>query len=69
MAVNRLNFLRDEQPMAVDLQQLRCHKRSPKMPIPSQYSKNYYRVNPSRFRDIEEREAINEKYIVRTFLS
>ena len=33
--------IRDEQPMAVDLKQLRCHKRSPKMPIRSQCSKNY----------------------------
>ena len=64
MAVDRLIVLRDEQPMAVDLKQLRCHKRSSKMPIPSQCSKNYYHAKPPRFKfivsDIEEGEATNE---------
>ena len=45
--------------MAVDLQQLRCHKRTPKMPIPS---KNYYHAKPTRFKfiicDIDEGDCI-----------
>ena len=56
MAVDRLIVLRDD-----DLKQLRCHKRSPKMPIDSQCSENYYHAKPPRFEfivsDIEQGEA------------
>ena len=41
--------------MAVDLQQLRCHKRTPKMPTPSQCLKSsFYHAKSSRFKFIIE---------------